>query len=1083
SGPGRAADGRARPGARPAPGPGAPWQRTKTWRGPRTVRAKVVALLMVPIISLMALWGLAAVSTAQNMWSLQQLRTVNTDVRQPIDAAISAIQQERSAAMRLLSISGNGTGLAQDQSGYQADFGATDGAQALIQTDSQRAAAALDNLGADTQKRIDTLLARLGSLGTLRREVASGGISVDTAYSDYCAAIDDGFAVEGSLATLQDDAVGSNAQSVLQLAQAGEMLARQDAVLNAAFSAGQVTPADYQEFTGAAYSQNLLQIDAARALRPVDQQAYQQVVSSSEYLQLRQDQTDVEDYGTGPTSGIGFTPADWVKPESVTLTGLDAVASAAGTAAVARIDPYAGFLTTPQGIAVLVGLVAVLLSLLVSVRIGRGLVLELVSLRDTALDLAQRRLPRAIARLRAGQSVDVDVEAPPPVHVEDEIGQVSEALAAAARAAIQAAVERAEVVSAVAGVFLNLARRSQLLVHRQLALLDTMERRNEDPDELEDLFRLDHLATRMRRHAEGLIILSGATPGRGWRKPVPLMDVLRAAVAEVEDYARVDVRRLELVHLAGTAVADLTHLIAELVENATVFSPPHTRVQVRGEQVGSGFAIDIEDRGLGMGEQAIAEANQRIANADQADLFDSDRLGLFVVSRLARRHSIQVTLGRSAYGGTTAVVLLPKALLENTAAGTFSQAEEGHTVFGGQAPEAGRAQFAGAKAGAGGAGSATSAVSGADGRYRGGGGQDDGPGPAVRVGAGNEARAGSEAGAGTTGAGNAGGSGSSAGSGGAARANGEPILIGAPGGSAGAPAGSGGAAAAGVGAAEPKANGVHHLNGYYRHLSDLEPDRPPVPAQSLPTFEPSGPDSADPEAGQGDPGAGSDPARGSASGSAASSTSGSAPASPVNSASDPGGRQPAADRRWQEGFGNQPPATESGSAQPAQPTNTTDPAHPAQPPRTEQSAGSQAIRDPFVEPIRTPPATPPGESQPGRSGSPGRGPSTGPSAPVPPGPSPAAGPDELPRRIRQANLAPQLRQEPPGPGEAADYVPPDSNVPATPERARATMAAFQKGWTLGRTERPADPPSGHGDGAGNGTAAGPGQVAAPHDAP
>ncbi|WP_377273981.1 sensor histidine kinase [Peterkaempfera sp. SMS 1(5)a] len=203
-----------------------------------------------------------------------------------------------------------------------------------------------------------------------------------------------------------------------------------------------------------------------------------------------------------------------------------------------------------------------------------------------------------------------------------------------------------------------------------------MERRTEDPAELADLFRLDHLTTRMRRHAEGLIILSGAAPGRAWRRPVPLLDVVRAAVSEVEDYARVEVHRMPHVSVAGPAVADLTHLVAELVENATAFSPPHTRVHVRGEQVGNGYAVEIEDRGLGMGADAMADANRRIEAAQQLDLFDSDRLGLFVVSRLARRQSVRVSLRPSAYGGTTAVVLLPTTLLEAEPAGPAAAPRE-----------------------------------------------------------------------------------------------------------------------------------------------------------------------------------------------------------------------------------------------------------------------------------------------------------------------------------------------------------------------------------------------------------------------
>ncbi|WP_417774523.1 ATP-binding protein [Streptacidiphilus monticola] len=354
-----------------------------------------------------------------------------------------------------------------------------------------------------------------------------------------------------------------------------------------------------------------------------------------------------------------------------------AVSAVAVAAAAAAADPYGQGLLTRNGAAVLFGLLAVVVSLVISVRIGRGLVGELLGLRNSALDLAGSRLPAAMRRLRAGEEIDIDAEAPVVEAGEDEIGQVGEALNSVQRAALQAAVERAEVLSGVSGVFVNLARRSQVLVHRQLTLLDQMERRTEDPAELEDLFRLDHLTTRMRRHAEGLIILSGAAPGRAWRKPVPLLDVVRSAVAEVEDYARVEVRRLPRVAVVGAAVADLTHLIAELVENATAFSPPHTRVLVTGEQVGTGYAIEIEDRGLGMGKEAIAEANRRIADAQQADLFDSDRLGLFVVSRLARRHDVKVSLRTSAYRGTTAVLLLPNAVLDTGRGALPATAAEG----------------------------------------------------------------------------------------------------------------------------------------------------------------------------------------------------------------------------------------------------------------------------------------------------------------------------------------------------------------------------------------------------------------------
>jgi hypothetical protein len=208
-------------------------------------------------------------------------------------------------------------------------------------------------------------------------------------------------------------------------------------------------------------------------------------------------------------------------------------------------------------------------------------------------------------------------------------------------------------------VFLNISLRNQSLLHRQLGMLDSMERRASDPQALAELFRLDHLTTRMRRHAEGLIILSGSTPGRGWREPVPVIDVLRAAVAEVEDYVRVDVLSESRDLVAADAVNDVIHLVAELVENATAFSPPSTRIEVKADRVGAGLAAEVEDRGLGLDDDELAEINRRLASPPEFDVANSGQLGLFIVGRLAARRNIKVSLHHSAFGGTAAVILLP----------------------------------------------------------------------------------------------------------------------------------------------------------------------------------------------------------------------------------------------------------------------------------------------------------------------------------------------------------------------------------------------------------------------------------------
>jgi signal transduction histidine kinase len=315
------------------------------------------------------------------------------------------------------------------------------------------------------------------------------------------------------------------------------------------------------------------------------------------------------------------------------------------------------------------GLVAVAASIFVMVRFGRRLRVELSDLNATAREMADERLPRLVGQLRRGEDVDVESESPPPKASRiTEVAIVARALSTVRRTALEAAVGQASLRKGVNQVFVSLSLRNQSLLHRQLGMLDTMERATGDPATLADLFRLDHLTTRMRRHAEGLLILAGSAPGRGWRDPVPVVDVLQAAVAEIEDYVRVDVITDTTDAVVGNAVNDVIHLIAELVENATAFSPPTTRVTITGGIVGRGFAVEIEDRGLGMDPEQMAAINEQLASPPEFDLANSDQLGLFVAGQLAARHGIKVTLRRSPFGGATAIVLLPTEIITSETA-------------------------------------------------------------------------------------------------------------------------------------------------------------------------------------------------------------------------------------------------------------------------------------------------------------------------------------------------------------------------------------------------------------------------------
>jgi hypothetical protein len=300
-----------------------------------------------------------------------------------------------------------------------------------------------------------------------------------------------------------------------------------------------------------------------------------------------------------------------------------------------------------------------------SLLTAHSMVGPLRRLKEAAEGVARRTLPGVVERLQHGERLDLDAEAAAPIeiHSKDEIGQVAEAFNAVHRVAVRVAGEQAALRKSVGDMFLNLARRSQSLVDRQLELIDDLERGETDPEALENLFRLDHLATRMRRNAENLIVLSGSEPARRWSDPVPLIDVVRAAIAEVEDYTRVELLPIEPLSLAGQAVSDVVHLLAELIENATSFSPPGTKVQVAGQHVSSGYVVEIEDRGLGMTDPELVEANERLANPPTINFALSRMLGVYVVGRLAFRYGIKVQLRHSWYGGVTALVLFPENLV------------------------------------------------------------------------------------------------------------------------------------------------------------------------------------------------------------------------------------------------------------------------------------------------------------------------------------------------------------------------------------------------------------------------------------
>ncbi|MFH8571898.1 nitrate- and nitrite sensing domain-containing protein [Streptomyces sp. NPDC017993] len=629
----------------------------------KSIRRKIVALLLVPLVSLTAMWAFATYLTGREANQLLDVGNVIRSVGYPAEDVVQALQRERRQSLLYLADRRGADALTALRRQARTTDEQVDRLRANAQDPSVR-----QDLAGDAGYRMDGVVKGLSGLPALRAQVEDNTVTREEAMEAYNALVDPHYDFLAALHALENVEMDKQGRALVNITRAREAVSREDALMSAALVSGSMSKRDLRSFSDRIAERRVLYATSLPILPLKDRGLYEDYWRNATAHEL----TDYEDrvIAAGAQAGPRSVNAErWHTAARKVLGDLQRMGKDAGDRYQERVEPVATAVVLKAGIAGVLGFAALLVSVIVSFRIGRRHVKDLTRLRKAAHEVSGVRLPSVMRRLAAGEQVDVETEAPRLEFGQDETGQVGQALNTLQRAAVEAAVKQADMRRGVSEVFVNLARRSQVLLHRQLTLLDAMERRTEDTDELADLFRIDHLTTRMRRHAEGLVILSGAAPSRQWRKPIQLMDVVRAAVAEVEDYERIEVRRLPRLAVDGPAVSDLTHLIAELLENATVFSPPHTAVQVLGERVSNGFTLEIHDRGLGMAADQLLDANLRLAETPEFELSDTDRLGLFVVSRLAQRQGVRVSLQPSPYGGTTAVVLIPGAILTESSEG------------------------------------------------------------------------------------------------------------------------------------------------------------------------------------------------------------------------------------------------------------------------------------------------------------------------------------------------------------------------------------------------------------------------------
>jgi len=628
------------------------------------IRSKLVAILILPLLALAVLASNLAVSRISASVEADRLAKITQFGASSLTDVADALQRERAVTNWYVA------------SGHKRNFGTMIADRVLVneaahaldasvrQVDLRDYPTALRADLASAQGQLARLLAPGGQRARLERPDATVA-DVGRVYDPLIARLIDAIAGIGASDTTSS-LLTRNLAAFSALARAKEASSQSQSLVLGVLTKRSFSADEYHQFAALDGRQGAWLEQFQAAASAAQRGLFARTLSGRDIDRIAVIQGQLLNARDVPRD---LTPQAWFFPTSARADLLhqfelgikdDVLAAAASSRSSAR----------QQATVVTVAMALILgLGVGLSLLLARSMARPLLVLERTARGVADDQLPGVVERLQdAGEDVDLaaitqEATAPVPIRSRDEIGRLAEAFNAVHQVAVRVAVEQAALRRSIGDMILNLARRSQSLIDRQLELIDELERDAED-DALEQMFRLDHLATRMRRNAENLIVLSGgADAARRLTQPVPLVDVVRAAMSEVEDYQRVELLPIDDVSLTGHAVADVVHLLSELIENATSFSPPGTKVQIATQQAANGYVLEIEDRGLGMSDEELIDANQRLANPPAIDFAVSRVLGLYVVGRLARRHTIKVQLRHSWYGGVTALAMLPAGLI------------------------------------------------------------------------------------------------------------------------------------------------------------------------------------------------------------------------------------------------------------------------------------------------------------------------------------------------------------------------------------------------------------------------------------
>ncbi|WP_405588383.1 nitrate- and nitrite sensing domain-containing protein [Streptomyces sp. NBC_01190] len=623
----------------------------RNWR----ISTRLVSLLALPVVTASALGGLRINSSLDNIHQLEQMKTL-TDITENATDLAAALQEERdSSAGPLASHRTNDDAVAASRA-------ATDRQVNLFEKSTDENISADDPVFNGVRTTLLSIDSQLHTLTDIRGRAYTGDVGISQTVTQYDSLI------QSLLALSQDMAQATSNHEMIQatralaaFSSAKEYESMQRAVISAAFATGKLLPDDYQT-VNSAYTQEATALTRFTSVYgPLAAQELLAPTRDNDTIQAHD--AELERIAKSPNGFTKFDSSyrDW---DDAAKTKIQAMRQIESSLLIDMQQKSLKLQSEAKQEALISGAI-ILLVLGVAVVgafiVARSMIRSLRRLQQTAQEVAQKRLPELVRQLSETDPQDVDTSVESiGINSRDEIGQVARAFDEVHSEAVRLAAEQALLRGNVNAMFTNLSRRSQGLIQRQLSLISELESREADPDQLSSLFKLDHLATRMRRNGENLLVLAGEEPGRRWTRPVPLVDVLRAAASEVEQYERIELTAVPSAEVTGRIVNDLVHLLAELLENATSFSSPQTKVRVTGHSLPDGrVLIEIHDTGIGLSPEDLADINERLANPPTVDVSVSRRMGLFVVGRLSLRHGIRIQLRPSDSGGTTALVMLP----------------------------------------------------------------------------------------------------------------------------------------------------------------------------------------------------------------------------------------------------------------------------------------------------------------------------------------------------------------------------------------------------------------------------------------